>query len=620
MFFGGNGARTGSEPAATIIVHHSRSGGGRAGSTRHTGAPPTQGAAPPSPRPAQRSQSDTQSRAARSARAEKLYAVARAWAEASPLESLYNGTLRRLARAPPDLSSGAHGWARFIDKLLYDTGAESGRPLTFAVLGGSNSFGNTYARCFGNLMPGESRRQGTYYHELFFSFLEQLTAAVNRTAEFINLARGGADSCYFAPIASVVLARRVDIALLEFAVNDRPADPACLETIVRTILRSSPDAAILNIELQLPLEHIPGTHAVHSGVASHYRYAQLSLGPSSQFTAREGVFWNETLVNSNWCRTGHANDGNPMYPFQLFSHSAHISIWGHRLIADRLAWFVTDLIGSRSSTIPPPKHLNSSLEPAACYYTGLYNMPDGFHSLSREFNSNCFALDKDKSLPGNTLEAYLGLAHPRNDSCAHAQWTRHQSLLKRRGGAWFVDPAALMHEAARGKSVQEYRLSLCKTADRERVDHSKCLWVPFLSRKRSREWSYYGEGAWAAKFGWITTSPGQTIEFDMPLDVYKPGYLIVLGYMRSYEHMNTFTVTVRPVPVSGKTHDTEKRIELDGLWKQHRSVYQEATVVVAHGPCVLVVRSGSRDAKAKVKLISIHAQRLLPHRDSAGGG
>lgn len=438
--------------------------------------------------------------------------------------------------------------------------------------------------------PRPRNRRVHVYASIVATFFEYIGANVS----YINLARGGWNSCTMAPgFKSTLASRAVDLAMIEFAVNDIVINnsPGCFETIVRTVLESSPNAAVVSVEILIPtLEpKVSQIARVHNAITHHYRISTLTIS-TNDFIGESKKFWNRSQMV-------HCLRANLLQKLQLVCNQAHLSNWGHQLLADRLASHIT---GEFGSLILPPTHtVNKSIESSYSYYLG--NAGNGkVYWISRMFNKTCFLDDGQTNI--NPVYVAMGLVklnpHPPDPSICKRLFAHY--------GTKFLNPFEMMELARKRKSVESYRKAKCGSPDRPK--DMDCNYVPFAPSKIIGPWEYYGEGSYLTKTGWIVHGQNHEVSFDVPLDSHPLGYVIKLGFLRSYEKMNTLTVIVTDV------HDSSKitKTELDGLWKKKVSLPEVVQVHVAFGACVVRIISGNRKApNNKVKIVLLGAQKLL---------
>jgi hypothetical protein len=116
------------------------------------------------------------------------------------------------------------------------------------------------------------------------------------------------------------------------------------------------------------------------------------------------------------------------------------------------------------------------------------------------------------------------------------------------------------------------------------------------------------------KFGWVCDSgkDDEAITFavgPLPERSNGKGYLVKIGFLRSYEHMAAFEVVGRDAksPLSPQT------VQIDGHWRKRISIYQEEDVFKSAGDCTITIKplkasaTRAKGAGNKVKLIALMA-------------
>ena len=126
----------------------------------------------------------------------------------------------------------------------------------------------------------------------------------------------------------------------------------------------------------------------------------------------------------------------------------------------------------------------------------------------------------------------------------------------------------------------------------------------------SSGWAFWDDSIIKHKPGWICDLPkgGETITFKIPLEPRKEGYVVAIGFLRSYEKMGKLKVTGKD-EATGKS---ESKV-FDSLWKKKISVYTEEDIFISSGTALLTVETIDKDDNPlrekgnKVKLLAVLA-------------
>ncbi|RUS16673.1 SGNH hydrolase-type esterase domain-containing protein [Jimgerdemannia flammicorona] len=189
--------------------------------------------------------------------------------------------------------------------------AQRGKPIKFAVLGGSVSVGH-----------GIDDRTQTYHQRVFSWWNTQFPHADNT---FVQGSVPATDSAYFAYCFHKRIPRDVDIVLIEFALNDGSPFPSernagdpltskMMESLVRNILRLPSKPAIIFISFfsYNVNEYFDGQES-HLPVANYYDITFISM---------KNVLYD------------HVNRYAEEFKPYLFSDGHHPTQQGHRIAAD----------------------------------------------------------------------------------------------------------------------------------------------------------------------------------------------------------------------------------------------------------------------------------------------
>ena len=139
---------------------------------------------------------------------------------------------------------------------------------------------------------------------------------------------------------------------------------------------------------------------------------------------------------------------------------------------------------------------------------------------------------------------------------------------------------------------------------------------PLIPKNHTSGWSYYSDiGGVDYKPGWITSNStgNEVIEFDVDLPEY-PCYVIYVAVLKSYKGMGTFCVTVHDMNTNKET-----KMEADGLWDAHISVWSDIQVTrddepACTGKCLVRIKSNphmhGRDGN-KVKVLTLSVRKCM---------
>eukprot|EP00937_MAST-01D_sp_MAST-1D-sp2_P005315 g5315.t1 len=368
-------------------------------------------------------------------------------------------------------------------------------------------------------------------------------------------AKGGTDSCFMAKKIKAfmhAIGARVDLAVLEFGVNDGFADwmvegsPShqrqtriCYEALVRLLLGTGAETAVVGLDFaQEQLRELPG-EVLHEQVARHYGIPMLSWRTALKQMIRERFpagcpsglpicTTDEMTVTTDdvehpvlrmcACSPG-ADSKYGQLGAVIFFDGTHPREWGHRVAGDLFVMLAARATELKDAAWPIP---NLTVDSGV--------------SVARAMSTVDVVYNKD----------YL--------SC----------------------------------------------------NHRRCSWCD-LAESHGAAWRCYEDVP--SKVGWIADASdapgGQDLKFRIELPDGK--YTVSIGYLRSYSKMARFRVT---------TFDGEHRelasIELDGLWDRHVSLLQSSAVAEVTGSCTVVFTTLPQQAGRagnKVKIQSLTAVR-----------
>jgi lysophospholipase L1-like esterase len=464
-----------------------------------------------------------------------------------------------------------HRFRNFLCRLY------SGQKTTTVVMGGSN--------CHPKYLPlyaRGSKTQQPWYEKAWPGVLadwlnEEFPLENGERHLVINLGMGGAGSCAFARRIPQFLneslyegLRPPDLVFVEFGINDAEfaeqhemsAPPwgghytpvaECYEIMIRSILRTNDEVALVALELPAWDLGFSTAGELHQTIINFYQIPYLSLKDAiwPALRSRSSFFANLTTEGVRqlyWPKDG-----------------THMMQWGHHALVDVIAHFIEFESRPMRAAIEEAPELP----------------PDQYEPVERVF----FGDLKDSSK--NTIAA---------PSKVVKSQTTYQFFRTCLASSSLSD----MWWKGMPKKLKEH---LAKTIFKTKGQQKQA----FKSMENTDGWAMKEE---KGKFGWVcdTNAEDESITFEvgpLPARANGKGYIVKLGFLRSYENMAVFEVTGREV-ASGKS----KTVRIDGLWQKRISIYQEADVFVSASDCAITIKPlKARDAAAgnKVKVIALMA-------------
>jgi len=400
-----------------------------------------------------------------------------------------------------------------------------------------------------------------------------------------NRGAGGCGACVFSSnlpsYYEMASPQPIDVILTEFSVNDGleglpPDNPEhrqsrlCFEALVRTAFAHSPHLAIVPIELANQQTLFNGV-ASHHDISSFYGLPVISwrdaifldmrsgIGPKFDGLEAAGENPMAILKSSNFSDDGYDNPS-------LWVDHRHLNVWSHGVVLDAFVYLIQKEL-SQSEIVEPGKPPTAWLP----YETTKW----GEDKLLRTQRGH------------NTISGPIALVEAEGPSF-------YRSTVVKTG----CDPN--LHWSYTSLRPEQYRTdSKYKTEEQFK---RMCNFEPIT---KTANFSFYEDRP--NKPGWISNaSTPQRITFEVPLprlpnrELGYKHYSIRLGYLRSYENMCRFTVSLDGLNES-KT--------LDGFWDRPRSTNEETEVgIVTRGVNVTVTTHPDiANHKTKTKIVWIRA-------------
>lgn len=334
----------------------------------------------------------------------------------------------------------------------------------------------------------------------------------------------------------------------------------CAETVIYTLLSDFPDTAIVFLEFQTAILNRKTAQLLHMGVAQHYQVPVISYAdtmfPSLLRLAKLLEPYNYSLPVDN------SHLQLPPYPHGCSEcQDQHII----NQFRDKGCKSVCVFL-QRSGFASPPCDVAPNVQP--CYTSFLAH--DAVHPSARGHG-----MAKD-------LLAHL-FARTARDAC-RGELPRSSEAMPPYTGWLVAHPEQL--RATHSDFVVVYDTM-------EVFAHQN----PLRSSNHSSGFALKGD-QFAARKGWISTTAGEYIVFDVQLPQ-APCYAIVVSVLHSYETVGAFSATVEDLATAQRA----PTIHHDCIWKPHISIPAD----------VQVTRDGSSDCTGHCR-VTITTQPAKPGR------
>lgn len=465
--------------------------------------------------------------------------------------------------------------AKFIEKLSAKT-----HPVAAIVYGGSISMGH-------GLEDGSLK----YLNE-FEKWMNSYFPLQSAKHKVYSRAGHGADMCYVAKrmmtmINDIPPGQQIDMIILETAVNDYQGQDhkihldhktdvffdgfqqvaLCVEAVVRRLLESYPDAAIVFLEFQTAILNRKTAQFLHLGVAQHYQIPLIS--------------YSETMF------PGFYRLMNLLEPY--------------------------DYSRAKNDTVAPFPH---GCAPCLAKYINKSFRDKGCKSLCVFMKRSGRKCDDNPS-PGRE-QCYLPyFAH----DAVHPSMIGHQIAKD-----LIVNAIAQVgHLLCSGEIPADHVLPPTTWLGSPNQLYSMTNFVmvkdtmgvysaqdPLISTNYSKGFKLYGD-QFAERKGWISTNQqgGDYVVFDIDLE--DGCYEIIISILKSYEGMGIVTIDLFEKHANSLINSVQE----DGIWVPRISVPADVILTnskeskTCSGKCAVVVKTHPIVAgrnRNKVKIVSLSAQ------------
>jgi len=402
----------------------------------------------------------------------------------------------------------------------------------------------------------------------------------------------GADMCYVAKrlmgmIDDIPAGQQIDMFILEFGVNDYQGQDhkihldhktdvffdgfqrlaICAEAVVRRLLETYPNAAIVFLEFQTAIMNRKTAQLLHLGVAQHYQIPVISYSE----TLFPGFYRLMSLLETfDYSRAANAT-------VAPFPHGCSPCLAEHinKSFRDKgcksLCVFMKR--SGRNCNDNPPKGREQ------CYLP--YFAHDAVHP----------------SMIGHQIAKDLivnAIAQVGHDLCSGEFPTDHVIPPT----TWLGSPNQL--DSMTNFVMVKDTMGVYSTQD------------PLVSTNHSKGFKLYGD-QFAERKGWISTNEqgGDYVEFDV--DLVDGCYDIVISILKSYEGMGVMTIDL----LDKRTKSLINSVTEDGVWSPKISIPADVVLTnskerkTCSGKCIVVVKTHpivSGRNRNKVKIVSLAAQ------------